>query len=128
MAKAKATKKKATTKAQTKPEPKADSLDVSFAEDIPKISREGAGNRKSKYDNLLDKVKGTAEQDESKSTAVMKFDKAGKATSRYTSIRDAVSKREDADHWTVAVRTFEEGDVRLYVKWNAEPQTDEDDE
>lgn len=102
-------------------------LDVSFEEDIPKISREGAGSRRSKYDDLLDKVREKAEKDATKSVAVLQFDSTGKATSRYTSIRDAASKREDAAHWTIATRSFDENDVRLYVKWNSEPQDTEDE-
>lgn len=106
-------------------ETRTKALDVTFEEDIPKISREG-GERRSKYDDLLDKVKERATKEGTKNpVAVLKFDSTGKATSRYTSVKDAVSKREDADHWTVAVRTHEDNDIRLYIKWSEEAQEEE---
>ena len=120
MATAKKAAKKATTKKVVK---KRQDVDVSFTEDIPKIQREGF-ERRSKYDELLDTIYERA-QDGKPSTAVLTFDSTGKATSRYTSVKEAVSKREDADQWTVAVRTHAEDDVRLYVKWSADAEDDE---
>jgi hypothetical protein len=124
---AKSTRTPAKKAGTQKPAKKNSGLDVSFESDIPKISREGT-ERKSKYDTLLDKVRGVAEKDSDKCTAVLQFDASGKATSRYTSIKDAVAKREDADHWTVAVRTHADDDVRLYVKWNEDAQVEEPEE
>ena len=122
---AKAKKKAATKKAATK---KTNDLNVNFAEDIPKISRDGAGNRGSKYNDLLDTVRERAESAPDKpSVAVLTFTKQGEATSRYTSIKSAVDKREDTAHWEVAVRRHGDDDVRLYVKWNDEPQSDNED-
>ena len=99
-------------------------MDVKFENDIPTITREGAGRRGSKYGELLDKVKEQA-QNGGKPVAFLSFEKQSLATSRYTSIRDAAQAREDADHWTVATRnmsTEDEADIRVYVKWNDEPQ------
>jgi hypothetical protein len=118
-------------------------MNVSFEADIPKIVREGS-ERKSKYDTLLDKVKAHATNPktlENKRVAVLTFDGQGKATSRYTSIKEAVAKREDKDNWKVAVRTHAEDNYRLYIKWlnevqetepevteDPEPETEEDDD
>src|SRR6056297_388955 len=97
--------------------------EIQFEQEIPSITREGAGRkRSSKYNDLLDALRERAESGEEASVAVLSFDKASLATSRYTSIRDAASKREDALHWTVVTRTFSEDDVRVYVKWNDEEQ------
>lgn len=101
----------------------ATKMDVNFEDDIPTIKREG-GKRGSKYGELLDKIRDRAQKVKSKKVAVMVFDTQGKATSRYTSIKDAVSKREDEAHWSVAVRNVE-GEFRLYIKWHDEPQADE---
>ena len=95
---------------------------VTFEQDIPSITREGAGRRSSKYNDLLDKLRERAESGAEAAVAVLSFDKASLATSRYTSIRDAAQKRPDALHWTVVTRTFAEDDVRVYVKWNDEEQ------
>lgn len=95
---------------------------VKFEQDIPSITREGAGRRGSKYNELLDALKERAESGAENSVAVLSFEKASLATSRYTSIRDAAAKREDALHWEVVTRTFDENDVRVYVKWHDEAQ------
>ena len=97
-------------------------INVKFEQDIPSITREGAGRRGSKYNDLLDQLKERAESGADKSVAVLSFDKASLATSRYTSIRDAARGREDALHWEVVTRTFAEDDVRVYVKWHDEAQ------
>lgn len=103
-------------------------LDVTFEEEIPSITREG-GERRSKYDDLLDKIQERAQSNKKQKVATLKFDTQGKATSRYTSIKEAASKREDAAHWEVAVRTHGDDDVRVYIKWNEEPQeSDTEDE
>lgn len=93
---------------------------VSFEDEIPTITREGAGRRSSKYGELLDTIKEKA-QGGGKPVAHMSFPKASLATSRYTSVRDAAAKREDADHWTVVTRTMGDEDFRVYIKWNEEP-------
>lgn len=100
---------------------------VTFADDIPKIERE-VTKRKSKYDTLLEKIQEVATKTPEKSVAVLKFDAQGKATSRYTSVKTAVEKREDAHQWTVAVRTHDEDDVRLYIKWDPEAEESDDED
>ena len=95
---------------------------VKFEQDIPSITREGAGRRGSKYNDLLDALRERAESGADKSVAALSFEKASLATSRYTSVRDAAAKREDAAHWEVVTRTFAEDDVRVYVKWHDEAQ------
>ena len=121
-----AAKKKA-TKAKAKPTKAPESQSVSFEDDIPSITREG-GKRGSKYDTLLDQIRERAESEPDKpAVASMTFDTQSKATSRYTSLRDAAAKREDAAHWTVATRRLDDEDIRVYVKWNAEPQVEEDE-
>lgn len=97
-------------------------VDVSFTEDIPKISREGS-ERKSKYDTLLDKVQERGEAGKP-STAVLPFDTTGKATSRYTSIKEAIGKRENANRFEVATRTLDENDIRVYVKFLTEEEAE----
>lgn len=106
---------------------KATTTNVNFEDDIPSISRQG-GSRSSKYDTLLDKTKERAQKVKSKKVAFLTFESQGQATSRYTSIKSAVDKREDAAHWQIAVRNVETDDgteVRLYIKWNDEPVTED---
>ena len=96
-------------------------MDVKFESDIPSITREGAGRRGSKYNELLDKVKEQAENG-GKPVAFLSFEKQSLATSRYTSIRDAAGDRDDALHWEIATRNMGEGDIRVYVKYHDEAQ------
>jgi len=113
----------------------AATLDVTFEQDIPKIVRDGV-ERTSKYDKLLDSIKERAGKIKGKNkVGVLTFDASGKATSRYTSLKTAVSKRDDAKEWKIAVRQAENEDgntvFNLYLKWDpslAEETEDEEDE
>lgn len=137
MATKKATKKTTATKTKakaTKAKAKDNGQDVTFTDDIPKVTREFGGSRTSKYDELLNTLVERAEAGES-STARMVFDSVGKATSRYQSIKTAIEKRDDdAFMFDVAQRTEGENERSVYVKYDpdAEPEdedaTDQDDE
>lgn len=111
----KSTAKKATT-----------NTDVTFTDDIPKVTREFGGNRRSKYDELLDTLVERYEDDK-KATARMVFETVGQSTSRYQSIKGAIEKREDAHLFEVAQRT--EGEDRVvYTKYDAELPEPEDED
>ena len=114
--------KKAATKQAKKVAPST--TEVSFEEAIPTIKREG-GTRKSKYDDLLNKIKEKAQTGTSKSVATMSFETQSEVTGRYTSVKQAAKRRDDADHWTVVTRNVD-GEFRLYVAWNDEAQTNDD--
>jgi hypothetical protein len=93
---------------------------VTFTNEIPKITREGSGPRKSKYNELLDAIRGRAESAPDKPTvAVVTLDSQSEATSRYTSVKGAASKRDDADNWTLAVRQQDGGKFGLFIKFDA---------
>lgn len=103
-----------------------ENVKVNFEDDIPSITREGAGRRGSKYNELLDGLKDKA-QSGGKSVAYLSFPKASLATSRYTSIRDAAKDRDDAAHWKVVTRTMGDEDHRVYVKWLTEPEPEDEE-
>ena len=115
--------KKAATKKATKRAPST--TGVSFEESIPTIKREG-GTRRSKYDDLLNKIKEKAQSGTSKSVAVMSFETQSEVTGRYTSVKQAAKRRDDADHWTIVTRNVD-GEFRLYLEWNDEAQTSDDE-
>lgn len=125
-AKAASTKKHASARKTQPKKPAAkketkkinDNLGVSFESEIPKVTREGAGNRSSKYQTMLDGIKEHAKENPDERVAVLAFETQSKATSRYMSVRDATKKREDADHWEVVSRSMGDDDYRVYVKWH----------
>lgn len=124
----KSTKAKATTaKKSTAKKATAKKSDVTFTEDIPKVTRAFGGNRTSKYDELLDALVERANADK-KSTARMVFETVGQSTSRYQSIKGAIEKREDDAHmFEVAQRT--EGEERVvYVKFDPEAEEPEEED
>lgn len=88
-------------------------LQVQFTDDIPKIEREGAGQRSSKYDELLEacvKNKGKA--------AKIQVDSQGQASSRSSSIRTAAERHSAEKNgegaFIVATRSGE-ADDEFYV-------------
>lgn len=121
------TRKKATTKKASAKVTKATGTAVSFTDDIPKVTREYNGSRRSKYDDLLDKLIERNEAGKS-STARMVFETVGQSTSRYQSIKSAIERREDDAHlFTVAQRTEDEDRV-VYVKFDPDAEEPEDEE
>lgn len=131
--KATATKSRTATKKTTAKKATASKTDVTFTDDIPKVTRDGGGTRGSKYDDLLDML--VKRHDEGKTaTARMAFDTVGSSTSRYQSIKTAIEKREDAHLFDVAQRneSTEDEEVRaVYVKYDPEaeePEVEEEEE
>lgn len=99
---------------------------VSFTNEIPKISRTGAGKRGSKYNDLLDGIRERAEgSPDGPTVAVVTLGSQSEATSRYTSVKGAAQKREDAERWTLAVRQQDEGKFGLFIKFDVpEPKAE----
>lgn len=126
-AKSATTTRKATPRkpAAPKDETPTVSLDINFEETIPSIKREGAG-RTSKYGEMLDGIKERALSNSKQKVAVMTFDSQSQVTSRYASIRTAVKRRDDAEHWTVVARTVD-GEHQLYVEYSENQDTAEDE-
>lgn len=103
---------------------------VQFTDDIPKIEREGAGQRSSKYDELLDACVKNAGK-----AAKITVEKQGQASSRATSIRTAADnhdmERNEEGAFIVATRSGKndagDDEFYVYVKY-VEAGTDEYDE
>lgn len=133
MATKKATKSKSTTKT-TKAKAKVtrpNGQEVTFTSAIPKVTRQGSGNRQSKYDELLNDLVERHENDQS-ATARVEFDTVGKATSRYQSIKSAIEKRDEDSHlFVVAQRDESDEDAErraVYVQYDPTlPEPSEDD-
>lgn len=123
-AKSKSTKTKAT-------KAKSNGQKVTFTDDIPAVTRQGGGNRSSKYDELLEQLVEARTTKRKTPTARMEFDSVGKSTSRYQSIKSAIEKREDSHLFVVAQRdeSDEDAEVRaVYVKYDPTlPESDEDE-
>lgn len=123
----KSTAKKAATKKAAPKKSTTNGTDVTFTDDIPKVTREFGGNRRSKYDELLDTLVERSEAGKT-ATARMVFETVGQSTSRYQSIKGAIEKREDAHLFEVAQRT--EGEDRVvYTKYDPdaeEPETEDE--
>ena len=95
----------------------ADDLQVEFADDIPKIEREGAGQRSSKYDDLLDACVKNAGK-----AAKIQVSKQGQASSRASSIRTAAERHSNEQSgegaFIVATRSGDaEDEFYVYVKY-----------
>jgi len=101
-------------------------IPVTFTDDIPKIEREGAGRRSSKYDDLLNAcVKNVGR------AAKITVDKQGQASSRASSIRTAAERHEAEVNgdgvFIVATRSGGEDEFNVYVKY-VEAGTEEAEE
>lgn len=105
-------------------------LDVTFADDIPSIQREG-GSRKSKYRPLVD-----ACVERPGKAARLVVDSQGQASSRASSIRTAAENHPNTKsgegHFEVATRSGQndDGDTEfyVYVKYNEGPAEESSDE
>lgn len=92
-------------------------LQVQFTDDIPKIEREGAGKRSSKYDELLEACVQNAGK-----AAKIQVESQGQASSRASSIRTAAERHPNEQNgdgvFIVATRSGDgEDEFYVYTKY-----------